>query len=196
VRLPGEHLCKIFEGTRSAEHRPHLDPVPEQHDIDQGGEFPEEPLAGRAEDHRGAVEVGDGDRDRDQGHHPGRPAFQFAYNSGEERIAAVEVDCGCDDQDDIVCSRHLDAEPEEHLDGRREDEDGNREDDRDDEPAFEVFDGMPVVTPSAVTVGLGRPACRSGGIFLSLFMHRPVVCMMPGRSVFMVHRLSLTRGDI
>ena len=44
----GHELDQGLQGTRGAHHRTHLDPVPEKHDVDEGGQFPEEDLAGEA----------------------------------------------------------------------------------------------------------------------------------------------------
>ena len=61
--------CEFFQGAPSAKHRFHLDPVPEQHNCNQGCEFPKKGLITADCDHADGIGVSSGDRDRDQRHH-------------------------------------------------------------------------------------------------------------------------------
>ena len=69
----------------------HLDPVTEQHDVNQRHEFPEEVAASKT-DHRGdAVDVSGGDGDADERHHA-EMRVSLPVASRPERPAAVEID--------------------------------------------------------------------------------------------------------
>ena len=70
--------------------RLHLLPVAEQHDGDQRGQLPPEVQVEPAEAGGQRRDVGDGDRHRDQQHHPGRPVAHLPDAADEERPAAVE----------------------------------------------------------------------------------------------------------
>ena len=143
VRLRGHDPDEFLERPRSPENRAHLHPVPEEHDVDQGGEFPEESFsADETENDRRTVYVGDGDRDGDERHHPGHPRPEFAYDAGKKRPPAVEVDCGRKSEEQVVRTREPDDYPEKFLDRLREEENRNRQYRRDNEPPPEVFEGM------------------------------------------------------
>jgi hypothetical protein len=73
-----------------AHDRLHLDPVAEQHDVDQGDQLPEEHLAGQAKDHGAGVEEGDGDGQGNEGHHARAALGKLADKSLEEGPTAIE----------------------------------------------------------------------------------------------------------
>src|SRR2546426_9229468 len=49
--LGREEPDELFQGARGAEHGAHLDPVPEQHDVDERRRLPKEHAPGKAEDY-------------------------------------------------------------------------------------------------------------------------------------------------
>jgi hypothetical protein len=60
----------LLQGLGGTHHGLHFDPMPEQHDVHEGCQLPEEHLAGQSEYHGAAIEIGGGDGDGDQRHHP------------------------------------------------------------------------------------------------------------------------------
>ena len=90
----GHELGELVECARGPAHAAHLDPVAEEHDVDQGDEFPEK--AGADPDKEGghAVAKGDEDGHRDEGHHAGLALAQLGDGHIEEGEPAVDKDDG------------------------------------------------------------------------------------------------------
>src|SRR5215468_1221294 len=70
----------------------HLDPMTEQHDVNQSYEFPEEIVTGKTGHRRHAVNISGGDGDADQRHHARIAVTKLLSQPIEERPAAVEID--------------------------------------------------------------------------------------------------------
>ena len=85
--------------------RPHLEPVPEQHDRDQGGQFPPDLDLEEAERASPRGHEGDDDRQRDEGHHPGLAVGQLALGSTDEDQPAVEEDDRAEDRRHVLDAR-------------------------------------------------------------------------------------------
>lgn len=140
----------------------HLYPVAEEHDVDQGGEFPEEPLPDDdAEEGHRTIDVGDSDRDGDEHHHPGHPCPEFAYDAGEGRPAAVKVYHGRKSEEEVVRAREPYEDPEEFLDRTREEEDRDGKNGRGDEPPPEVLKSVVLVLPRLPPGPLPQVASRA-----------------------------------
>ena len=81
MRLGWQQSNQLLESPRSAQYRAHLDPVTEQHDVDERRSFPEEHRAAKAEDDGRAVEIGHADRKADERHHARQPVSQLGHQS-------------------------------------------------------------------------------------------------------------------
>jgi len=68
--------------------------MPEQHDVDEGGKFPEEHLAGQAKHDGAAVDIRRCDSDADEHPHPGLAGLDLLDEALEKRPAAVPKDHG------------------------------------------------------------------------------------------------------
>jgi hypothetical protein len=93
MRLRRQQRGQVLQRAAGALHRGHLDPVPDQHDDDEGRELPvQRRTAHQAE--RGGQTVGERHRDRqpDERHHAGLPRPQLAHGTGDEQPAAVDVE--------------------------------------------------------------------------------------------------------
>ena len=126
MSLGGHDPRQGLERPGGAEDRSHLDVMAEEHDVDQGRELPEESHARHQPDHDGrGVDVGDRDRERDQGHHadPARP--DLLREPTKERPATVDVDDGGEEKDRVLPARdrELDAREFLHLGGQHQDRD-------------------------------------------------------------------------
>ncbi len=97
----------------------------EEHDVDQRGQLPEEDLSFQAEDHGGAVEVGGADGHGDEGHHADVVVLHLAEEALQEGVAAIEVDQGGEQEEEIDRAGKLQLESEKILDERGESEDGD-----------------------------------------------------------------------
>ena len=84
----GQQLGQRGQGAAGLADRLHLLPVAEQHDRHQRGELPPELEVEPVEARRHRRDVGDGDRHRDQQHHPGLAVADLGHAAGEERPAA------------------------------------------------------------------------------------------------------------
>ena len=131
MRLGRQEPDQLLEGSRGAEYRAHLDPVAEQHDVDQRRRFPEEHAPGEPEDNQRAVDVGHRDRERDEGHHPRQPLSELVDETSEERPAAVEVHGRGEAELHVAIARERKRPPEteevlDHL-GRRKDRNRERQ---------------------------------------------------------------------
>ena len=85
--------------------RPHLEPVPEQHDRDQRGQFPPDLDLEEAERAGPRGHEGDDDRQRDEGHHPRLAVGQLALGSSDEDHPAVEEDDRPEDRRHVLDAR-------------------------------------------------------------------------------------------
>ena len=92
MRLGRQQPGQILQRLRRAHHGAHLDPVAQQHDVDQRGQLPEEDLPAQAEDDQAAVHICDGDGQGDQRHHARQPVPQLIDEPFQEGPAAVEED--------------------------------------------------------------------------------------------------------
>ena len=78
---------------------------PEQHDRDQGGQFPPDLDLEEAERAGPRGHEGDDDRQRDEGHHPGLAVGQLALGSADEDQPAVEEDDRPEDRRHVLDAR-------------------------------------------------------------------------------------------
>jgi hypothetical protein len=136
--LGGQDLCQLLQGARGSHGRSHLDPVTEEHDIYQRDQLPEEVHAGKAKDYRRAVDVGHGYGYCHQGHHARLPFSKFGFQADKEGIAAIEVDCGGEQEKEGTGAGRLPMKAEELLHVRREQEYWPGKDEREDEPPLEI----------------------------------------------------------
>ncbi len=169
VGVGGHEFGQFLQGPRGAHHRLHLDPVPEQHDVDEGGQLPEEHLAGQAEHHGAAVEIGGGDGDGDQRHHPGLAGFEFLEQAFEERPAAIPEDRGRKAEQDVDVAGKTNGFSQSHqrLEHRREDENRQGQDQRDPEPFPEIRRHVGMVVGSGVRLPGGPGSWRLRFRFLA-----------------------------
>ena len=107
VRLGGHESHELLQSRRGTHHRAHLDPMSEQHDVDQGCDLPEKHLTGQTENDQGAVTVGDADSERNQRHHSGPLLLQLPEETREKRPAAVRVDRACKAELDERVTREI-----------------------------------------------------------------------------------------
>src|SRR4029450_4466695 len=84
-------LNQFFEGPRGANDRFHLDPMPEQHDVDESGQLPEKHRSLKAECHGAGIDECNGDSDADERHHSGLAAPNLADKSRQEWPAAIAL---------------------------------------------------------------------------------------------------------
>ena len=98
--------------------------MPEQHNVDQGGQLPEEHLAGQAEYHGAAIEVRRGNSDGDERHHPWPPGFEFLEKPLQKRPTAVPENRGRKAEEDIHIAGKTNGFSQSHqrLEHWREDE--------------------------------------------------------------------------
>ena len=87
----GQQSGEFAQRTGRLRNRPHLDPMAEQHDGDERGQFPPQGLSGIAEGHRETEDERHRNRQRDQRHHPGQSIAQFPESTFHEHRAAVQV---------------------------------------------------------------------------------------------------------
>ena len=147
----GQQRSQRGEGALRLPDRLHLLPVPEQHDRHEQRQLPPElevepPEAGRHRRH-----PGDGDRHRDQQHHPWLPVAHLGDGTGQERLAAPGEDERAEHRPDPGDAVDLVAEPLHHHLARDDDGDGQQQ--REPEPPPErlrVMAGVLVV--GAVTL--------------------------------------------
>jgi len=165
-----EQAHELLERARGAEHRAHLEPVTEQHDVDQRRGFPEEDVAGKAEHDQRAVGVGDRDRERYERHHAGEACTDLVHETREERPAAVEVDGRRETEADVAVARERQrvAEPKELLDHVRGREHWQREHQRDPQAPPKVRHRMGVI---GVTGVAGCPRSGVAGVLMMVVHH-------------------------
>ncbi len=92
----GQQLGEGGEGSLGLADGFHLLPVAEEHHRDQGGEFPPEVEVPPTERGGEGGDVGDGDRECDQEHHPGLAVPDLGDAALQERLAAPQVDDGAE----------------------------------------------------------------------------------------------------
>ena len=181
VRLAGDERSQLFEGAAGAHHAPHLDPVPDQHQVDERDGLPEEQLARHEpDDDGGAVDERDRDGDGDEGHHARLPLAELLGEAGEEGPAAVDVhDARETRQEPLGAGERHALQPDPLAEHRAQREDGDREAEADPEAPLEVLDHhrVVVVVPAAVPVpaagaGVRAPVVASGA--RGLVAHRGV----------------------
>ncbi len=145
---------QLLQGPRGSHDRSHLQPMAEEHDVDEGRHLPEEDLSGQAEDDGAAVDVGGGDGQSDQGHHARRLGFDLADEALEEGTAPVKIDERRDDEEDIGVAGESQAvaEAQKALDHGRKGEDGEGRSQGDPEPLLEVV-GVTGRRVSLMTLG-------------------------------------------
>ena len=90
----GHEFGKFIERARGLPHGTHLQPVTEQHDVDERDQFPEEAFTQIDELRRDTVNERDRDRQRDERHHAGLAFLQFRDSHLQEGNPAI----GKDDQ--------------------------------------------------------------------------------------------------
>ena len=110
LRQLGERSLGLHDG-------PHLHPVTEQHDRHQRRQLIPQRHPGKAEPHGDAEEERDGDRQRDERHHPRQPVLQLPPRALDEDPAAVEEDHRGEDGADPVRAGDDDRGRQEVPDG-------------------------------------------------------------------------------
>lgn len=78
---------------------------PKQHDVDQGGQLPEEAFSRESEHDQGRVDVGGADGHGHQRHHAGLFALELTGKAGEKRPPTVQVDHRSKDEHDVIVAR-------------------------------------------------------------------------------------------
>ena len=113
----GHELRQLVERTGSLAHRAHLEPVTEQHDVDQRDELPEETFPQVQELRRDAVHERNGNCQRDERHHT-RLAFPDLGDCHlQEGDPAVDEDDHRKDKGDpLAAGEGWRREAEPHLD--------------------------------------------------------------------------------
>ncbi len=162
--LRGHQPRQFLQGPRGPHHGAHLDPVPQEHDVQQGGQLPVEHHPGQPEAHRSGVHVGGGDGHPDQGHHPGEPGGQLADQSLEEGEAAVQEDQGGEGKQHVPVAGEAQGsfQPQQPLDQRGQGQDRQGQRQGNPEAPAEVLDPVafvPAGMPPRRLVGRG-PVCR------------------------------------
>ena len=193
----GQELDERFEGARRAHHRPHLDPVTEQHDVDEGDELPEEDLARQPEGDGRRVEEGGPDREADQGHHPRLTLPEFAREAGQERPGAVEEDHRRKGEQDVEGTGEGERllEPQDPLHERRKSQHRHREHQGHPEAAPEIGDHRRMVVTRVAVAGVsGGPAVARAvtGMGAVPVMRMGVAGPMPGPSFLTLPRRAAT----
>jgi len=73
---------QLLERPRSAHNTPGFEPVAEEHDDNQGGQFPEKVLAADKESGGARIEESNGDSGGDQSHHAGQFLLELRQSAG------------------------------------------------------------------------------------------------------------------
>ena len=170
----------------------------EQHDVDEGGQLPEEDLAREAEDHGAGVDRSDGDGQGDQGHHAGLALADLVAPARSGRASRRKRRRRWPAPGKPSRTpRRAPAEPEEALDQRREGEDGHGQGQRDPEAAAKIGDHRPMIMPAGhgmagggamaggghagrVTGVLVMPSARSSWVVLARWLPRNRLCRREG----------------
>ena len=179
-----QELCEFGERPLRLGDRAHLDPVPEQHDGDEGRQLLPEGHPRKAERDRGTEAEGDRDGQGDQRHHPGQAVFQFPDGSLEKGPSTIPEDQRPERRRDPSRPRkgrrHVPQGPLQHV---SPDEGGKGQEEGEPEPIAEHRDrvpGMPVVTfvsrpsgPLLMPSACGRCGMRwgSGGRCVVVVVH-------------------------
>ena len=133
-RRIGQELRELLERALRLGDRPHLEPVPEQHDGDERRQLLPQRHARIAERHDHAEDERDGDRQRDERHHPGQAIAELSHRALDEDPSAVDEDRGAEDGRNPVRTREgrrrISAGVLEHV---APDERGDRQQQRDPE---------------------------------------------------------------
>jgi hypothetical protein len=128
----GKQASELLQRALRALDRAHLDPMAEQHDRHQRGELPPQRVApDHAELDDPGKDEGDGDRQRDQRHHPGEPSAQLAPRAAQEGTPAIQKDGRSEQGRDPGRSRQRRRTvAQQHLDVVGPDDGGNRQHER------------------------------------------------------------------
>ncbi len=143
----GQHRGQGVERARRRAQRPHLEPVPEQHDHDQQRQFPPEVEVEPAQSERGhpGRRERDADGHGDEQHHSGPAVAQLVPPADEEGAAAVDEDDRAQDGRDPSGPRGVGQRVAEQVgEHGAEDHDRNREDQAHPESAPEDLTVRPV----------------------------------------------------
>ncbi len=129
-----EELGKFGKSPLRLGDRTHLDPVPEQHDRDEGRQLFPERHSREAERHGRTEAEGDRDGEGDQRHHPRQAVLQFSEGPLEEGPSTMSEDECSEDHGDPLRSRkhrgHIPQCPLQHVppdQGRQGQEEGKPE---------------------------------------------------------------------
>ncbi|GAA2202052.1 hypothetical protein GCM10009849_28910 [Sinomonas flava] len=145
----GERLERPARGAEGA----HLEPVAQEHDRDEEGEFPPEVEVEPADPQARRPGRGEGNRDRhgDQQHHPRLAGPRLAEAALEERQAAIEEDHGPQDgADPLAAGEHRRHRAEEVPEHRAEVHDDKRQPEGQPETVAEHGDRVARVLPMGV----------------------------------------------
>src|SRR5262245_26874809 len=136
------------------DHGLHLDPMTEQHVVDQSYEFPEEVVTGKTGHRRHAINVSGGDGDADQRHHARIAITKLLPQPIEKWPAAVEVDdTGQSGQNvSIACKTPPLAQAQRVLNHRREGKNRDCQKQADPEPLPEISHHLAVIVPGMIAV--------------------------------------------
>jgi hypothetical protein len=166
-RRIGHEFGKFVERARGLTHRTHLQPVTEQHDIDQRDQFPEEAFAEIDELRRDAVHERDRDRQRDERHHAGLAIFQFRDCHVEEWNSSIGKDDDRKDEGNPFTERERRrSETEPHLDHFTVDQHGDAQ-----EQTPPEADAEHLLVPCVIRVGGVRAVTLMGIVCGMSFVH-------------------------
>ena len=160
----GQQPHQRVEGSGGAHHRSHLDPVAEQHDVNQGGQLPLKAHAGQSQPDRGGIDEGRGDGHRDERHHARLAALHLIPEAGEKRPPAIAVDQrGKTEQQPMrLGEQGLGRAAEQHPEAGREGQNRHCENQAHQEPAAKVADHGGMVSLRVRGLARGRQVLRGG----------------------------------
>lgn len=145
VRILWQKFAKRLNSGTSIHDRIHFNPVTQQHNDDQRGEFPEKVIDGWcymkevvSDDGVDTVDVGHADPHADQGHHGGALHLNLGLGTAEEGCATVNEEDRAKNGDDPIATRKNPLEGQRHPHHRGHQDHGNRENQGDPELAFQI----------------------------------------------------------
>jgi len=119
----------------------------EQHDVNECRQFPEENLARKTKDNSRAIEIGNGSRHADKGHHARVFVAEFVIKPLEKWPAAVEKDDRREGKLNIAIPAKVEsfAESQPLLNHGSKDEYGDGQDERNPETAAKICNHLGMV---------------------------------------------------
>ncbi len=130
-----------------------------QHDINQGGQFPEKWVALYTKSNGPTVDIGHGNSDADQGHHARYLLPYLIEQPFQKRPSTIEEYETRQDKEYVLRTRNQECETQELLNQRRKNKNRYRHDDRHIESSAEITDHHPVVLCMIVVIVLVIVLC-------------------------------------